>query len=142
VNTGSRMVEIRGVDIRTKGANANAIIIGDTSSVQHMSHVIMRRSAAATAEACAIVVEDDGEKNYFVTSEIADNTVCRETGSAGWSAPLCDDDVFYSAPTNPFVNDTTGPFGAQTFPWGDVTHNNNDGATDWNRQKQWGGTCE
>jgi hypothetical protein len=142
VNDGSPLLEIRGVDITTEGTDAAGIIIGDTSSVGEMRFVSLRRSKTAATGACAIVVENDGETNYFQTPNVTDNVVCSEVGGMGWEKMLCDGSEEYTSPTVPWTDSGAEISGAKTFPWGDADDSNNDGTTDWNLQTQWGGACD
>jgi predicted component of type VI protein secretion system len=142
VNDGAHMAAIFDTTITTRGSNAHGLIIGDVSSVQRMERVTIRRSASASDPATAILVESDGTFNYFNTPQIKDNVICTLAGGIPWTSLLADDDVPYTGATVPHVLGV-GPYGAQTFPWGDADDVNQegDGGQSWNLQTQWGGAC-
>ncbi len=150
VNWGAVVHEMVGVDLTTAGEAAHGIVLGagwgDCGAIGRMENVIIRRASAATLGAHAIVIEDDGTNCYVDTVRVRNNTICTMAGGTPWITPLASGlsnaTVTYAdVPTVPFVNDTVGPFGVQTFPWGDPSYVNNDGTLDWNLQTQWGGPC-
>jgi hypothetical protein len=138
VNDGAHIDELLDTVITTAGAGANALRIGDVSSIRRMERVTLRRNDPNNG-AHAIVVETEGVSNYFLTANIKDNTVCTMAGSTSWVSLLSDDSTPYTGPTVPFVSLPDGPFGAQTFPWGDASHAEDNPGYNW--QTQWGGPC-
>jgi hypothetical protein len=136
VNSSGIIMEMINSSFKTVGSASHGIRLGDNGAVLKMDNVSFVRSNLASTNASAMFFNDNSV--YVNTSDIVNTIVCTESGGTSWEYLLQDaTNAEYTAGTNEYLN-SPGPFGAQTFPWGDTT---NVGNAPWNVQQQWGGTC-